>query len=108
MVIDIGGNETLPHSLAAVRKDGMIVVVGGVGSSAETVPLFTVMLHACIVRGILGGSRTQLKETVRFVEEKGLKPVVDDVVFELAEAKDAYRRLKEKKHFSKVVLRIDH
>ena len=65
-------------------------------------------MHTCIVRGILGGSRNQLKEVVRFIDEKNIKPAVDDVVFELADAKDAYRRLNEKKHFSKVLIRVDH
>ena len=45
---------------------------------------------------------------MRYIGEKGIQPAVDDVVFELAETKDAYRRLKKKKHFSKVVIWIDH
>ncbi|KAL4880311.1 hypothetical protein BJY04DRAFT_228615 [Aspergillus karnatakaensis] len=108
-VVDIGGNETFPHSLAAVRVDGVLLVVGGVGdSSAEVVPLFAALIHTCIVRGILAGSRNHFREVVQFIDEKKVVPVIDDVVFELAEAKEAYRRLKEKKHFAKVVIRIDH
>ncbi|KAL4957568.1 hypothetical protein BDW69DRAFT_200636 [Aspergillus filifer] len=108
-VIDIGGNETFPQALAAIRVDGVFSVTGGVGdSAAEPVPLFAAMMHTCIVRGILAGSRTQFRELVRFIDEKNLVPAVDDVVFELADAKNAYRRLKEKKHFAKVVIRIDH
>ncbi|RSL46760.1 hypothetical protein CEP54_013690 [Fusarium duplospermum] len=108
IVIDIGGNETLTHSLQAVRTDGVVMIIGGVGADAETVPMFATLLHTCIARGILGGSRNQFKELVRFMDEKKIKPVIDDVVFELAEVKDAYRRLKEKKHFAKVVIRVDH
>ncbi|KAJ4132395.1 hypothetical protein NW754_015211 [Fusarium falciforme] len=108
IVVEIGGNETLLHSLQAVRTDGIIMIIGGVGADAETVPMFAVLLHTCIARGILGGSRNQFKELVRFIDEKKIKPVIDDVVFELAEVKDAYRRLKEKKHFAKVVIRVDH
>ncbi|KAI1255342.1 hypothetical protein MGN70_003407 [Eutypa lata] len=107
IVIDVAGNESLSQSLGAVRVDGVVLVVGGVGGNAEPVPLFATLLHTCIVRGILGGSRGQFKELVRFIDEKGISPAVDDVVFELAEVKDAYGRLKEKKHFSKVVIRID-
>jgi NADPH:quinone reductase-like Zn-dependent oxidoreductase len=108
IIIDIGGYQTLPQSLAAVRVDGVLMVVGGVGEDAEPVPLFLALVHTCIVRGILGGTRAQFREVVRFIDEKGIKPAIDDVVFELKDAKDAYRRLKEKKHFSKVVIRIDH
>ncbi|OJJ59274.1 hypothetical protein ASPSYDRAFT_151909 [Aspergillus sydowii CBS 593.65] len=108
-VVDVAGNETFPHSLAAIRVDGIVLVVGHVGDgAAESVPLFAAFMHTCIVRAILAGTRNQAKEMVRWIDENGIVPVVDDVVFELSEAKDAYRRLKEKKHFAKVVLRIDH
>lgn len=109
VVQDIGGNQILSQSLAAVRADGTVLVVGGVGdASAEPVPLFSVLFHSCVVRGILGGTRAHFKEVVQFIDEHGIKPAVDDVVFELADVKGAYRRLKEKKHFSKVLIRIDH
>ncbi|OAA80323.1 Alcohol dehydrogenase superfamily, zinc-type [Akanthomyces lecanii RCEF 1005] len=108
VVADIGGNETLPQSLAAVRVDGQVVVVGGVGEpNAQPVPAFSALLHTCILRGILGGSRNDLMAAVDFIDAKGIRPAVDGVVFELAEAKNAYRRLKEKKHFAKILIRID-
>jgi NADPH:quinone reductase-like Zn-dependent oxidoreductase len=106
-VIDVGGNETLPQSLAAVRVDGIIVVIGGVGSTTEVVPLFAALLHTCIIRGILAASRNQFRELVEFIDEKKILPAVDDVIFELAETKGAYRRLKDKKHFSKVLIQVD-
>ncbi|KAL4994646.1 hypothetical protein BDV10DRAFT_146452 [Aspergillus recurvatus] len=108
-VVDIGGNETFPHSLAAIRVDGVILVVGHVGdSTAEPVPIFAALVHSCVVRGILAGTRNQFRELVRFIDEKKIVPAMDDVVFELAEAKDAYRRLQQKKHFAKIVIRVDH
>ncbi|KAI0968559.1 putative zinc-containing alcohol dehydrogenase [Xylaria arbuscula] len=109
IVIDVGGNQTLPQSLAAVRADGVVVPVGGVGdTAAQPVPLHAVLVHTCIVRGLFGSNRAQFRELVKYIDEKGIQPAVDDVVFELAEVKDAYRRLTEKKHFAKVVIRIDH
>jgi NADPH:quinone reductase-like Zn-dependent oxidoreductase len=108
IVVDIGGNQTLPQSLVAVRVDGLVLLVGGVGENTAPVPLFEVLMHTCIVRGLICGSRAQFKQLVSYIDEKGIQPAVDDVVFELAEAKDAYRRLKDKKHFSKVVIRVDH
>ena len=108
IVVDVGGNETLGKSLAAVRVDGLVLVIGGVGISAAPVPLFSILLHNCVARGMLGGSRAQLKEAVRFIDEKGIKPAVDDVVFELEDALDAYKRLHSRKHFAKVVIRISH
>lgn len=108
IVIDVGGNETLPQSLAAVRVDGQVLVIGQLGRTVENVPMYMALLHTCIIRGFIAGSRTQLKKVIAFIDEKKISPAVDDVVFELAEAKDAYRRLKDKKHFAKVLIRIDH
>ncbi|KAI9745929.1 MAG: hypothetical protein M1818_000610 [Claussenomyces sp. TS43310] len=108
IVVDIGGNQTLSQSLVAVRVDGIVLLVGSVGEDTAPIPLFAAFMHSCMVRGLLCGSRAQLKQLVRYIDEKGIQPAVDDVVFELAEAKDAYRRLKDKKHFAKVVIRVDH
>lgn len=66
------------------------------------------MLNTCIVRGILAGTRTQFREMIRFIDEKKTVPVIDDVVFELSEAKEAYAFLEAKKHFGKIAIRIDH
>lgn len=107
-VIDIGGNETLAQSLAAVRVDGIVLVVGGVGETTETVPIFSALLNTCIVRGVLASSRAQFRDLIRFIDDKGITPAVDDVVFELSDVKEAYRRLKEKRHFSKVIISVKH
>ncbi|GKT58293.1 zinc-binding alcohol dehydrogenase [Colletotrichum tofieldiae] len=108
IVVDIAGDDSLTQSLTAVRTDGTVVAAGLVGGQAEPVPMLAALGRPCIVRGVLLGSRAQFREMVRFVEEKGVKPVVDDVEFELAEVKDAYARLEAKKHFSKIVIKIDH
>ncbi|GJC93190.1 zinc-containing alcohol dehydrogenase [Colletotrichum higginsianum] len=108
IVVDIAGDDSLAQSIAAVRTDGLVVAAGLVGKKVEPVPMLAALGRPCIVRGVLLGSRKQFQDMVRFVEEKDIKPVVDDVTFELAQAKDAYARLDAKKHFSKVVIRIDH
>ncbi|KAH7324278.1 putative alcohol dehydrogenase [Stachybotrys elegans] len=107
-VVDVGGYATVAQSLAAVRVDGIVHMVGAVGGNAEPVPLMAVFMAACSVRVFFTSTRNQFKELVKFMDAKEVKPAMDDVVFELAEAKEAYRRLNEKKHFAKVMIRIDH
>ncbi|KAM0227801.1 hypothetical protein ACHAP5_012102 [Fusarium lateritium] len=108
VIVDIGGNETLHHSLAAVRPYGSIQVVGAVGQGTEPVSMMEALMCTCAIRGFLMGSQSQFNELVEFIDQKKLQPSFDDVVFELAEAKSAYKRLDERKHFAKVVVRIDH
>ncbi|KAI3580091.1 hypothetical protein IWW34DRAFT_694662 [Fusarium oxysporum f. sp. albedinis] len=108
MIVDIGGNETLKQSLEAVRPYGSIQVVGAVAQDTQVVPMMGALMFTCTIRGFLMGSQNQYKELMRYIDEKKLKPVYDNAVFELADAKEAYRKLKEQKHFAKVVIRIDH
>jgi NADPH:quinone reductase-like Zn-dependent oxidoreductase len=107
-VIDVGGDNTLSQSLVAVRVDGLVVAAGLVAGSSETSPpsLLDTLWKICIVRGILLGTRQQFEEMNRFIEEKGVDIAVDDEIFELAEVKEAYRKLEAQKHFSKIVINI--
>ncbi|KAF4993430.1 hypothetical protein FGRMN_6518 [Fusarium graminum] len=106
MIVDIGGNETLGQSLEAIRPYGSIQIVGAVGQETEVVPMIGALMFTCTIRGFLVGSQSQFDDLVRFIDEKKVQPFFDDVVFELADAKDAYKRLEERKHFAKVVVRV--
>ncbi|KAF5664803.1 alcohol dehydrogenase [Fusarium heterosporum] len=108
MVVDIGGNETLGQSLEAIRPYGSIQIVGAVGQETEVVPMIGALMFTCTIRGFLMGSQSQFDDLVRFIDEKKIQPFFDNVVFELADAKDAYKRLEERKHFAKVVVRVCH
>ncbi|KAK7222234.1 hypothetical protein V2G26_010237 [Clonostachys chloroleuca] len=107
IIVDVGGNATLSQSVAAVRRNGVITVVGMIGEAdVEPTPMMAVLFVACVVRGILLGSRTMMRSMVKFVEDNDIKLALDDEVFALANVKDAFRRLEEQKHFSKVVIQI--
>lgn len=51
------------------------------------------------------GPRTELEDMVRFIEAKGLKPVIDKE-FAFSEAKEAFEYVKAQKHVGKVVIRV--
>ncbi|KAK4579991.1 hypothetical protein LTR86_000193 [Recurvomyces mirabilis] len=107
LIVDIAGNESLPQSLAAIRADGVVVVAGILGdSAAEAVPMLSCLWHGCIVRGLFLGTRQRFREMVKFVEEKDVHPVVDEKVFEMKKAREAFEYLEQRKHFSKVVIRV--
>jgi D-arabinose 1-dehydrogenase-like Zn-dependent alcohol dehydrogenase len=105
-VIDIGGHSTLGESLKAVRLDGIISLVGLLGSEGVEVDMLGALWSLCIVRGVLLGSKAMFREMVKFCEQKNLQPALDDVVFNLGRAREAYERLEKQKHFSKVVIAI--
>lgn len=109
-VIEVGGTRTLKQSVAATKMEGILAVVGIVGGATaegetpEVPSLLQAWLSCITVRGIAVGSRAQLESLVAFVESSGLKPVVEDRVFELREVKEAYRFLSEQRNFGKVVV----
>ena len=76
------------------------------GPTEKEVPLLAALHSSCIVRGVVAGTRQQLKHFVKFVEEEGLKPALDDMVFKMEEVKGAYLRQERQEHFSKVVIKL--
>ncbi|KAL1620746.1 hypothetical protein SLS56_009516 [Neofusicoccum ribis] len=107
-VIDIGGYATMKESITATRLNGVVSVTGASGGFETKSPdILQILWNGVILRGILVGGRHMFRDMVKFIEEKNLKPVLDDVSFDLRDAKQAYERLEGKKHFSKVVIKID-
>lgn len=63
-------------------------------------------MNLCTVRGILVGSRLQFEAMNRAIEGYNIHPLVDEKVFEFAQAKDAYQYMWEQKHFGKLCIKI--
>lgn len=105
-IVEVGGATTLPQSLAAIKIDGIIAVVGSIGSDVDhSEPgLLNAWFRTCIVRGIAVGSRSQFEEMNRSILANGLKPVIDVSAFKLEQLKEAYQYMWDKKHFGKVVI----
>ncbi|KAK3618411.1 hypothetical protein LTR22_026389 [Elasticomyces elasticus] len=106
-VLDVGGENTIGESVKAVKTDGVVTTIGLVGGPTEKqVPIMAASHHACIVRGIVAGTRQQMRELVTFVDKVGLKPALDDVEFGIEQVRDAYWRQEKQQHFSKVVIKL--
>jgi NADPH:quinone reductase-like Zn-dependent oxidoreductase len=61
----------------------------------------------CIVRGIYVGSRVLFEEMNKAIEANNIHPVLDDKVFALEEAKEAYQYMWDRNHVGKVCIKID-
>ncbi len=106
-VVDIGGDATLRESVKAVKTDGVVSTIGLLGGpSDQQVPMMAVFHNACIVRGLVAGTRQQMRDFVAFVDEKRMKPALDDMVFGIEDARKAYWRQERQQHFSKVVIKL--
>jgi len=104
-IVEIGGPFTLPQSLAAIKFEGIINVIGFVAQkqTAEDISLMQSLFRNCIVRGVLVGSRDMMLAMDAAIEVNGIKPVVDKRIFSFKEAKDAYLYQWEQKHIGKQI-----
>ncbi|PGH03635.1 hypothetical protein AJ80_08656 [Polytolypa hystricis UAMH7299] len=108
IVVDVGGLSTLDQSVKAVRTEGLIVVTGLLGGD-QTTPtpiLLDCLTNLCTARGVLLGSRRQFEAMNRFIEDKQIKPVLDERSFDLASAKEAYAYMIAQRHFSKIAIKV--
>jgi NADPH:quinone reductase-like Zn-dependent oxidoreductase len=107
-ILEVGGPTTMAQSLKAVKMDGVISIIGFLGGQSKDQPSFLECLSKiCIVRGVLVGSRLQFEDMNQAIETNKIKPVVDERIFKLEEAKEAYQYMWEQKHFGKLVIKVD-
>jgi NADPH:quinone reductase-like Zn-dependent oxidoreductase len=107
-VIEVGGAGTLRQSLNAVKVEGLISIIGFMVSDTEqdTPKLLEALFHACVVRGVLVGSKEQFQEMNAFIDAHNIKPVVDQKTFDFTEVKAAYEYMWNQKHIGKVTIKI--
>jgi len=90
-VIEVGGADTLHHSLNAIKYEGIISIIGFLGGKKVESSLLECLSHICIARGIYVGSRQQMEEMVAAIEANDIHPVVDSKTFSLEQTKEAYQ-----------------
>jgi NADPH:quinone reductase-like Zn-dependent oxidoreductase len=105
LVLEVGGEKTLPQSLASVRQQGTIITVGAVSGSGGGVPPRALIPGAIRLQGVFVGPRRMHEKVARFVETAKIRPVVDRA-FDFGKLPDAYRYLESGGHFGKVAVRL--
>ncbi|KAK5054475.1 hypothetical protein LTR84_001366 [Exophiala bonariae] len=79
-VIEVGGVGTIEQSIASVAYGGTVSVIGFLASLTDDVmPNVTLqtLLKGATLRGVLGGSKQQLEEAVRFIAARNIPIPVD-------------------------------
>ena len=76
-----------------MKPDGVVSIVGFLaGGDAEKQPSFLeVLMKHIIVRGIVVGSKVMLQDVIDAIDANGIKPVVDQKVYDLKDIKEAYQ-----------------
>jgi len=103
VVVEVGGDNTLPKSLEAVRVGGSIVVIGVLGGFTNNIFIPALFGKNAKMIGISVGSREQFDDMVKHMADWKLHPVVDRV-FPVDQAQDALNLMQAGGHFGKICL----
>jgi NADPH:quinone reductase-like Zn-dependent oxidoreductase len=104
-VIEVGGSDTMPRSLRAVRMQGLVSVIGVLTGAEPSISPVPILMNSVRVQGIYVGSRAMFQRMNRAIEFKRIKPVIDKT-FDWTEIKDALRYMESQQHFGKICLRF--
>jgi len=105
VVVEIGGAQSLPQSLRAVRAGGTICLIGVVSGQSMALPLGPIFTRRVRLQGIRVGTPAEFESMLRAVEQHQLQPVVDRV-FAFDALRAALDYLASGAHFGKICLRI--
>jgi D-arabinose 1-dehydrogenase-like Zn-dependent alcohol dehydrogenase len=83
----------MTQSLHAIKMDGIICIIGLLTGAYPKDNIMEVLSRVCTIRGVYVGSREQMEDMVKAMEEHNIHPVVDEKVFTLEHAKEAYEYL---------------
>jgi NADPH:quinone reductase-like Zn-dependent oxidoreductase len=99
-VVETGGLDTLPRSLASCAAGADLALVAALGTGTLDARALSAPVT---IRRLYVGSRTQFETLNRVIAHHGLHPVIGDV-FPFAKAREAYAHLEAKRHVGKVVI----
>lgn len=104
-VIEVGGADTFPQSISAIRLGGHIAVIGLLSGMTKDLNVAAIFSQNAKISGVTVGSRAMVEDMFRAIEQNDIHPVIDKR-FKLEEAADAFRLMQGASHFGKIVLNI--
>lgn len=98
----------MQQSLKAIRIEGLISLIGFLGGkdAASASSFADCLTTLSIVRGVNVGSKEQFLAMNDFMAANKIKPILDQNVFSLGQAKEAYEFLWSQKQWGKVVIKL--
>jgi NADPH:quinone reductase-like Zn-dependent oxidoreductase len=102
-VVEVGGQQTLPQSLRAVRVGGTISMIGVLSGGALETKLGPIVTRHVRLQGITVGSRDDFEAMARAIAQHQLRPVIDRV-YRFEELREALDHLGSGQHFGKICI----
>jgi NADPH:quinone reductase-like Zn-dependent oxidoreductase len=102
-VLELGGKDTVGHSLRAIRPGGTIALIGVLSGDSLTVRAGPVVTRHVRLQGVTVGSRRDFESMVRAVAQHRLRPAVDRI-FKFEELREALACIAAGGHFGKIAI----
>lgn len=102
VVMETVGQATWSHSLRSLRPGGRIVISGATSGEVPPAELNRVFFTQLSIVGSTMGTRDQLGRLLRFCEQAGTRPVIDQVL-PLANAAEGFAAMIDGTHTGKIV-----
>jgi NADPH:quinone reductase-like Zn-dependent oxidoreductase len=105
LVVETVGGDSLSKSLAVLKPQGHMSVVGFLAGTGANINLIELNLKRATMTGISVGNTEDFKDMLTAVAQHGLKPVIDST-YPLEKAAEAFRQIKGGFHFGKIVITL--
>ncbi len=105
IIIDSAGGEGFARLIELAAPGGRIATFGGTQGSWKEISPQRVFYKQLNIFGSTMGSAAEFAAMLRFIEEKSIKPIIDQVYL-FAEAEQAMRRMAQSEQFGKLVLKV--
>lgn len=103
LILELGGEKTLPQSLRCIRPGGTIAMIGILSGSAMATSLGLIITRQVRLQGVTVGHRDGFEAMLRAIEQHRLQPIVDRV-FAFEALKEAMAYLQSGAQFGKVCI----
>jgi NADPH:quinone reductase-like Zn-dependent oxidoreductase len=104
VVVEHTGAATWPGSIASLKPNGRLVTCGATSGYDAHTDLRQVFYRHLNILGSFMGSKAELLEAMKFVEQGKIRGVVDRIL-PLSEARQAHELMENRAQFGKIVLK---
>ena len=105
VVVEHTGAATWPGSIASLKPGGRLVTCGATSGFDARTDLRQVFYRNLNILGSFMGSKAELLEAMKFVEQRKIRAVVDRVL-PLSDARQAHELIENRAQFGKIVLSV--
>ncbi len=103
-MVEVGGPDTLVQSVKAIALGGQVSLVGVLAGAQGAIDFMTMFSSRATFKPIVVGSRRDLEDLCRTIEQHEIRPVIDSV-YAFNDAKAGWSHYAGRKVTGKVVIR---